>query len=381
MNRWLLAFFADTFRRTRSLWLTCIEHILFGQFIFTIGLGEYFRPASGRRTALASLDEILNMNKRRFFSWEQLRLGLVSGCIALLGTTVSFAATEESLTFVSGGSRITISLDPQLSQKPEEVVRWVQTAADAVTNYYHHYPVPTVLISVAPRRGQAANSGTEYEGRRIVIHLDPGATAEDLSRDWMLTHEMFHLGFPSLPRKYHYLEEGLSDYLEPLARARIGKLSERRVWQDFVDGLPQGLPKPGDGGLDGTRSWGRTYWGGCLFWLLADVDIREKTNNTRSLDDAIRAIVSAGGTGDADWSLERVISVGDGATGTNSIRRIHDWLGPKPVDPHLEELWTKLGVVRREGKVTFDETAPQAAIRRSMTAKVQASDLLRSSGP
>jgi membrane protease YdiL (CAAX protease family) len=38
-------FFADTFRRTRSLWLACIEHILYGQFIFTIGLGEYFRPA------------------------------------------------------------------------------------------------------------------------------------------------------------------------------------------------------------------------------------------------------------------------------------------------------------------------------------------------
>ena len=38
-------FFADTFRRTRSLWLTCLEHILYGQFIFTIGLGEYFRPA------------------------------------------------------------------------------------------------------------------------------------------------------------------------------------------------------------------------------------------------------------------------------------------------------------------------------------------------
>ena len=39
-------FFADTYRRTRSLWLTCIEHIMYGQFIFTIGLGEYFRPAA-----------------------------------------------------------------------------------------------------------------------------------------------------------------------------------------------------------------------------------------------------------------------------------------------------------------------------------------------
>ena len=36
--------FADTFWRTRSLGRTCLEHIIYGQFIFTIGLGEYLAP-------------------------------------------------------------------------------------------------------------------------------------------------------------------------------------------------------------------------------------------------------------------------------------------------------------------------------------------------
>lgn len=34
--------FASTFRRTGSLALTCIEHALYGQLIFTVGLGEFF---------------------------------------------------------------------------------------------------------------------------------------------------------------------------------------------------------------------------------------------------------------------------------------------------------------------------------------------------
>jgi hypothetical protein len=224
-----------------------------------------------------------------------------------------------------------------------------------------------VHILVAPRRGEPVNSGSEHDGRRIIIKLDPGATRDDLRRDWMLTHEMFHLGFPSLDPDYHYMEEGLSDYLEPLARARQGQVTAQRVWKDFIEGMPQGLPQSGDGGLDGTRDWGRTYWGGCIFWLLVDLDIRQETGNIKSLDDSIRAIVKAGGTGDADWSLERMIHVGDGATGTGSIGKIHQLLGLLPYDPRLEQLWRKLGVREERGRILFDDTALLAKIRRSMT--------------
>jgi hypothetical protein len=132
--------------------------------------------------------------------------------------------------------------------------------------------------------------------------------------------------------------------------------------------MPHGLPKAGDGGLDGTRDWGRTYWGGCIFWLLVDLDIRQRTGDRLSLDDAIRAIVRAGGTGGSDWSLERMMQVGDAATGTGSIRRVHDRLGRAAVDPHLDEVWRTLGVRERLGVVSFDDSAPLAAIRRAMTA-------------
>ena len=34
--------FADTYSRTRSLWLASAEHALYGCLVFTVGLGRYF---------------------------------------------------------------------------------------------------------------------------------------------------------------------------------------------------------------------------------------------------------------------------------------------------------------------------------------------------
>lgn len=38
--------FAATYRNSGSLMLTCIEHALFGNFIFTIGIGRFFVPGA-----------------------------------------------------------------------------------------------------------------------------------------------------------------------------------------------------------------------------------------------------------------------------------------------------------------------------------------------
>ena len=71
--------------------------------------------------------------------------------------------------------------------------------------------------------------------------------------------------------------------MEPLARVRTGTLSPDKMWADLMDGVPKGLPRGGGRGLHGTRDWGQTYWGGALFWLLADVEIREKSHDRRGL--------------------------------------------------------------------------------------------------
>lgn len=119
--------------------------------------------------------------------------------------------------------------------------------------------------------------------------------------------------------------------------------------------------------MDRTPTWGRTYWGGALFWLLADVEIRERTDNRRSLDDAMRGVWSEGGNGSVDWSAERVLKEGDRATGLAVLASLHEKMGEKPGDVDLPALWKRLGVVYADGRVTFDETAPLATVRKALT--------------
>ncbi len=268
-----------------------------------------------------------------------------------------------------GGGIIHIAMDPDLPLPKPVVVEWIHRAAVAVTGYLGQYPVKQVLIRVKSGGDSPVNHGLTENGSRITVYLGSRARANDLNTDWILTHEMFHLAFPTLNRRYSWMMEGLSDYLEPLARARAGQLSAADVWKGFVEGMPQGLPEHGDQGLDNTPTWGRVYWGGNLYWLLADLGIREKTGNQRSVDDAIRAILDAGGNGGADWSLKKVLAVGDKATGTKVLADLHDQLGSKPVPVDLDGLWKKLGVVyNKRGTVSFDDSVPFAKFRISMTA-------------
>jgi hypothetical protein len=123
------------------------------------------------------------------------------------------------------------------------------------------FPVPQARLRISSSEGgRAVGRGTSWGGPiarcRIAIRRD--ATREELDRDWVLTHELFHFAFPSVPEANHWMEEGVSTYVEPIARAKAGLIQQEQVWADLVHGLPQGLPAAGDQGLDVTHTWGRT---------------------------------------------------------------------------------------------------------------------------
>jgi predicted metalloprotease with PDZ domain len=181
-------------------------------------------------------------------------------------------------------------------------------------------------------------------------------------------HELVHVAFPTVPRPQLWIDEGLATYLEPIARARAGDVPATVVWRDLVEGLPQGEPERGDRGLDWTHTWGRTYWGGALFCLVADVEIRERTHNSRSLDDAVRAILRAGGSIATAWPLERALDIGDQAVGVPVLRELRQRLGEHPGDVDLAALWRRLGVHAHGRTIELDDSAPLAAIRRAITA-------------
>jgi hypothetical protein len=184
----------------------------------------------------------------------------------------------------------------------------------------------------------------------------------------MMTHELIHTAFPSVDDNHHWIEEGIAVYVEPVARVQAGLLKPEKIWADMVHDMPKGNPQPGDHGLDNTPTWGRTYWGGAQFCLMADVEIRKQSGNRKGLQDALRAIVNAGGTIDQDWPLTRALTIGDQATGTHVLMDLYNKTRDTPVEMDLDALWKELGVEKTAGGVRFNDNAPLAKIRQSITA-------------
>jgi predicted metalloprotease with PDZ domain len=120
--------------------------------------------------------------------------------------------------------------------------------------------------------------------------------------------------------------------------------------------------------LDKTPTWGRTYWGGAIFCLLADVRIRERTRNQKGLEDALRGINRGGGNIAEDWDIEKALALGDKATGTTVLRDLYNEMRNKPAPVDLDKIWTKLGIAMKDGAATFDDKAPEANIRKAITA-------------
>jgi hypothetical protein len=181
------------------------------------------------------------------------------------------------------------------------------------------------------------------------------------------THELDHFAFPSLPEENHWMEEGLASYIEPIARVMTGELKAPSIWADMVHGMPQGEPATGDEGLDHTHSWGRTYWGGALFCLVADVEIHRATKNRNGLQDALRAIVEQGGTIDHNWPLDRALEIGDKATGTHVLMEMYAKWKASPVQVDLPTLWDELGIRSEGSEVELLPKAKLAATRDSIT--------------
>jgi len=199
------------------------------------------------------------------------------------------------------------------------------------------------------------------------MRLGQDTTTDQLVRDWTMTHEMVHTAFPNQIGEHHWIEEGIAVYVEPVARVQAGFLTPEKIWGDMMRDMPKGNPQPGDQGLDRTHTWGRTYWGGAQFCLLADVMIREQTHNRKGLQEALRGILAAGGSIDQSWPLDKALKIGDQATGTHVLEELDRRMADKPVTVDLDSLWRELGVVRNGNGVRFNDTAPEAAIRIAIT--------------
>jgi hypothetical protein len=268
-----------------------------------------------------------------------------------------------------GGAAVHIDFDSAAFQGGgEPILAWVRRSGDIVTRYYGRFPNPRVTVRVTAQSGGGVQGGQTFASPDGLIRVRVGreVTAAQLQSDWVLVHEMTHLALPDIGEAHAWLSEGLATYVEGVARVQAGNRTEQDVWSEELRSMPHGMPQADDRGLDHTHTWGRTYWGGAMFCLLADVDIRRRTYNRLGLQDALRALLRSSGGLAADWPIERVLRTADAAVGTTTLEDLYAQMKDTPVAPDLMKLWRDLGVVPEGASVRLDDGAPLAELRRAI---------------
>lgn len=250
-----------------------------------------------------------------------------------------------------------------------ETREWIARSARAIAAYFGKFPVPVATILIVPVDGDTVKSGTTFNDRELRIRVRVGRdiTRASYLTDWIMIHEMVHLAIPEVPEHQNWFHEGAATYVEIVARAKAGLSGSRGGWAELVRNLNQGMPQKGDRGLDHTPTWGRIYWGGAMFCLLADVELRKRSNNRIGLQDALRGIVAKGGNYGKEWPLEKTLSVADEATGYAVLSDLHAHMKDSARPPDLAGLWRDLGVSEVDGVIVYDDHAPLSAIRRAIT--------------
>ena len=268
------------------------------------------------------------------------------------------------------GNGVQIAVSPELALPDDLLARWATAEVRADVGYLGPLPERRTIVFVVPGTTEQSHGKTLGGGGSSVFYrMGTEVTAANLMEDWVLAHELLHVGSPSLGDADNWFSEGFATYAEPVARVRAKLIQPEKFWGDLVDGLPKGLPKRGDKGLSGADDIDRVYWGGALYFLLADLEIRERSGGKRSLEDAVRAVAAEGAGVETHWTLSQMLIAGDEATGTEVLQQLYHRMGLSADGPDLAALWTSLGVRKEGAQVTFDDSAPRAKLRIAITAE------------
>ena len=239
-----------------------------------------------------------------------------------------------------------------------QLAAWVERALAAVSETTGGAAEQIHIVAV-PGAG-----GASTRGRTITLRLEDGRRPRRPSWVWVLPHELIHASFPSLWDPDLWLEEGLATYLEPLVRVRAGQLREEDMWRDLVRDLPQGRPRPGEGGLRGTHTWHRLYWQGAVFWLQAELTVFQRTGGQHNLTDALCAWARLE---DSDaFGAEQAFTAMDAALGQPILFDLYRKASARGVEQDPTRLLAELGVVRTASGVSLHDEAPAAGLRQRM---------------
>lgn len=305
------------------------------------------------------------------------RIAVLIGIVFANAFGIQAAHASNPADLKVGSSTLTFAVAPNYSTPtPSHVRVAVQLASQAVVTYFGEFPVKSLLIELAPNSEAEDIFGMVVaDATKVRLSIGSNVTPTDLFSDWTITHEFVHLSFPKIGQPYKWIREGLSTYVEPLARAQARQVDGNLFWPKMIKRTPDALGPNGETDFATPTSqshfqkWvSRTYWGGALFWLCVEIELHEKTQGKVSLQQMLKGIVKKGGNGQAFWTTDKLFEVAREISGTDVLKKQFQRFSGNTDKIDLKAIWKKLGIaLDATGNLQLDASAPLAGLRESLT--------------
>jgi hypothetical protein len=206
-------------------------------------------------------------------------------------------------------------------------------------------------------------------GSVVTVLVGKQAAAQDLYDDWVLVHELLHLGSPLMRDTGPWLNEGIATFYEPILRARAGWKTEDAVWREWISQMPRGIPAMTEIGLENAGRGG-IYWGGALFVLMAEIDALKASGGKIGFSDCLRSVLGEGADATVKWPTRRVLQHCDALLGGATLVPLaerHIAQGSKVGaggETGLSQIWNLLGVaLTADGRISYSDQAELAWLR------------------
>lgn len=249
-------------------------------------------------------------------------------------------------------SEITVAvLDDGFAMDDAAIAKWITKFAGLVGRYWGGFPADQLLVAITPHDrmnnpfGRVRGGG----GATLLMRISKEDSPKFLyEKDWVLTHELIHVGAPFAPARRPWFTEGMATYLEPLIRGLGGVTPQRMVWDEWVRAMPTGAAAFNTQGLEGQ---GHPYWSGALFFLLAQHEVA-KLGRPEGLTPCFRALRRRLGDASQRTTVHNLMRICDQALGAPVMSRIYNRYA-YPNDFDIRPLWKELGLTRSADGAVF----------------------------
>ncbi|MBI1930366.1 PDZ domain-containing protein [Candidatus Poribacteria bacterium] len=218
----------------------------------------------------------------------------------------------------SGEAEILLAIGGSLKESARMMQSTVEGFLKAYADLFDGAPKSRMLLVANPYNTKGGLDGGVF-GRSISLLMGYGELEEATTSRWVpfVGHEIFHVWNGqaiNFSGQEYWFSEGFTNYYAAVVSARLGLISEKDFLERMEQACKRYLTKQGqlsmrDAGNNKSSQYELVYEGGSLVGAALDLQIRNLTDNQKSLDDVMKQMYREFGVTGKKYTMRDVIRI------------------------------------------------------------------------